>query len=261
MGTPARKHAPASPQDTQKMKPVRGTPLGARTRLLYEALHTLLTPLVRETVMREAGWDEERDGRADEKLGYRQWVDIKLFPKLVDKTTLSCADELRRHIRLLLAKTDPPPPSGTEEATAAASGIRLRRPSPENPTLIPCAPSSSVLVWSTHRGTVRALRGRFGRQVQLVVVSDVLELVSTLQVLDTRVSLVLMDHRAADMDDLRVLSPDDLADHQVVVWGPTQLSTLSYARVLEQTERAVGCSDEASLADVADLCTAILGVG
>ena len=261
MGTPARKHASQAPNDTLKMEPVRSAPLGARTRLLREALEALLTPLVRETVMREAGWDDQRDGPTDESLGLRRWVDTKLFPKLVDKTTLSCADELRRHVRQLLAKTDPPPPADTAEASVVASGIRLRRPTPENPTLIPCSPSSSVLVWSQDETALRELQDRFGRRVQLVVVSDVLELVSTLQVLDTRVSLVLMDHRAADAEDLRVLSPDDLAGHQVLVWGPPQLGTLSYARVLEQAERSVGCSEEASLGDVADLCTAILGVG
>ena len=118
-----------------------------------------------------------------------------------------------------------------------------------------------MLVWTEDRRAVGELQAHFGRRVQLVVVSDVLELVSTLQVLDTRVSLVLMDHRTPDAEDLRVLSPDDLSGRQVVVWGPPQLGTLGYTRVLEQAERSVGCSDEASLADVADLCTAILGVG
>lgn len=261
MGTPARKKAAQSPHDTLTMRPVRGTPLGARTRLLREALETLLTPMVRERVLREAGWDDERDGPADESLDLRRWVDTQLFPKLVDKTTLSCADELRRHVRKLLAKTDPPPPADPEEASAVASGIRLRRPTPESPTLIPCSPSSSVLVWSEDRAALRDLSARIGHRVQLVVVSDVLELVSTLQVLETRVSIVLMDHRQADAEDLRVLSPDDLAGHQVVVWGPPQLGTLSYARVLEHAERSVGCTEEASLGDVADLCIAILGVG
>lgn len=259
MGQPARKHSEKF-ANRLRLKAYSGGSLGPRTRLLQEALDQLLTPLVRDQVMSDAGWDDERDGPADEAMDYRRWVDTKLFPKLVDKTTLTCADELRRHIRTLLAKTDPPPPADPDEASAMASGIRLRRPTPEMPTLIPCAPGSSVLVWSEDRDTLRELQALFGERVQLAVVSDVLELVSTLQVLEGRVSLVLMDRRDADAEDLRVLSPDDLSGHQVVVWGPPQIGSLSYARVLEHAERSVGCSEEAGLGDVADLCTALLGV-
>ncbi len=238
-----------------------GGELGPRTRLIQEALDQVLTPMVRDQVMARAGWDDTSDAPADRRLDYKAWVDTKLFPRLVDKTTLTSADELRRSVRQLLERTDPPPAPEEPEAAAGRSGLRLRRPTPPPQTVIPRPSGSTILLWTRNSDTFQKLQRAFGTRAELVLVSDALEMLSTMQVLDGRVSLVVVDDRE-DLDQgLRLLTPEDLRGHQIVVWGPESLTTPTWGRLLGEADRAVGCTGEASLGDVADLCTAILGVG
>jgi len=249
MGHPAPKH------DAPHLRGLPRGELGPRTRLVREALDQLLTPRVRDRVLEDAGWSETRDGPADASIGLREWVDTELFVRLVDKTMLSYADELRRHVRELIAKTEPPP-----ARSVASSGVRPRLRSEGPATRIPCAPASSVLLFSACADTRDRLSGLLGSGVQLVAVTDVAELAATLAVLAGRVSLVLMDRRDRDPEELRALGPDALRGHEVVVWGAEPSGGLSYGHLLERCERSVGCSEEAALSDVARLCAALLGV-
>jgi len=249
MGQPALERA------TEDLAERHAGEIGVRTRLVREALDQLLTPRVRERVMIDAGWSDRRDGPVDPSIGLRQWVDTQLFPRLVDKTALTYADELRRHVRELIAKTEPRP-----ARPPASSAVRARVVVADPPTRIPCAPASSVLVWSARPDVKDRLAPLLGRGVQLAAVSDAAELAATLTVLRGRISLVLMDRCDRDPAELRALDPRDLRGHQVIVWGPAPPDDLSYGRLFEGCERAVGCSDEAAVCDVAGLTTALLGV-
>ncbi|MFK7984821.1 MAG: hypothetical protein AB8I08_02245 [Sandaracinaceae bacterium] len=257
MGHPARKQTDEFAASLRISAYTGG--IGARTRLLQEALDQMLSPPVRDEVLSRAGWDDQYDVPVDRTMDLRQWVDTKLFPRLVDRTTLTGADELRRHIRELLAKTEPPPPPRVPEE-CTSSGIRARPRIVDPPTLIPCAPGASVLLWSQRPETRAGLQALFGPGVQLVSVADTAELRSTLRVLGTRVSVVLMDRRDAERPELTDLRPDDLDGHQVIVWGPEPTTSLHFTHVFERAERTIGCSPEAGLADVAGLCSTILGV-
>ncbi|MGE0787765.1 MAG: hypothetical protein AB7S26_18970 [Sandaracinaceae bacterium] len=253
----ARKRQTQDFIDAIRLDAYTGEGLGVRTRLIQEALEQILSPAMRDQVMAQAGWDDGRDAPLDPNLSCQQWVDTKLFVRLVDKTTLTSADELRRHLRALLERTEPPP----APASVADSGIRRRRPTPPHQTVIPRPSGSTVLLWTPDTRTVSHARRAFGQRAELVVVADALEMISTLNALEGRVSLVMIDRREGDPEDLRVLSPEDLHGHQVLVWGPTNLTTPTYARILSEVDRVVGCTKEASLADVVDLSAAILGVG
>ena len=258
-------------------------PREMRAFLLNEALDALMDPMNREEMLRRAKWDTQRARPEDEQLEIGAWIDQHLYPLLGNRLGLAGADEARRQVRALLLPATEPPPRRFEEVevdieldldaeldaepeaapqTAAASGVRAvrRRRTGPIPTLIPRPSGCTILLWCEDETAVTALQHFVGARAELRVARSVEATLSRLRLCGDDISLVLMDRRAGTDEELRLLSSGDLADHQVVVWGPRTLDTPSYQRLVCEAERAVGCTSEADATDVADLCLVLLGL-
>ncbi|HJL15461.1 MAG TPA: hypothetical protein RMH99_07400 [Sandaracinaceae bacterium LLY-WYZ-13_1] len=239
-----------------------------RTQLLHEALDTLLSPATRDEVLATAGWDDEADAPADPSLAPVDWVDTKLFPRLVDRAGLAGADEARRHIRRLLKPaSERPGPAVEVDAPPAQrvsrSGVRVRRPrrgSGTQPTMIPRPSGSTILALCDEDATIAALGDALGDRAELVVVRSLDDLTAMLGTLEDRLSMVLLDRRGRGSEELRALPGDSFLGHQVVMWGVRSLDTPDLQRLLQDAERSIGCTAEADLRDVSDLCAALLGL-
>jgi hypothetical protein len=238
-------------------------PAAARTRLLHEVLDTLLCPATRAELLRRAGWDPGRDGPADATLAPLEWLDTRLVPKLVDRTGLVAADETRRHLRRLFESADghppPEPPAAEDGRRRSTVRRRRRRRSGTLPTVIPRPSGSTILLCAEDPATADALATALGGRAELVVAASLEALRGRLSLLGDGVSLVLLDRRRRPSEELRALLGDELVDHQVIVWGVGSLDTPELQRLLQDADRSIGCSAEAELADVADLCLALLG--
>ncbi|MEC7519415.1 MAG: hypothetical protein VYE22_06080 [Myxococcota bacterium] len=248
-----------------------------RAHLLNEALDALMDPMTREELLRRANWDVSRAQPQDTQLGIAEWIDRVLYPLLGARLGLAGADEARRQVRALLVPASEPPASLFEEVEidvdledlvpdeatpAASSGVRQvrRKKTGPIPTLIPRASGCTVLVWTEDDRAATALQHFMGARADLRVARSVEATLSRLRLCGDDIALVLMDRRVGEDEELRLLSSGDLADHQVVVWGPRTLDTPSYQRLVCEADRAVGCTAEADLQDVADLCLVLLGL-
>ncbi|HHH30863.1 MAG TPA: hypothetical protein ENK57_21305 [Polyangiaceae bacterium] len=76
--------------------------------------------------------------------------------------------------------------------------------------------------------------------------------------IEASVSVVFVDRRQTE-GELEGVLGHHLAGQRILVWGPESLTTPEWRPILERTEPAIGCSAEASLDDVADLCVQLLG--
>lgn len=229
---------------------------GPRTRRLWEILDPLVNPDQTDELLSAIGWSEETDGPADPNTSARKLVEGPLYLRLVTRVGPAVADQVRRRLRARLGSM-PPRNDG-----AASSSTPPARNKAGTPTVIPKAAGATVVFWSEDRKMYERLREQLGSRITTVMATEALQVSMTLQLLLDQEGVVLIDRRQpgdGPVDPMYELDPQDLRGHQVVVWGCPTLDTPQLQELLIDSSRAVGCSAEARVADVRDLCVMLLG--
>lgn len=234
-----------------------------RTRLLEEALDTVLSPGLRDGVLIAAGWDRDADA-PEGAPAIAEWVTGSLLPCAARVTSQDAMAQLREQLGLLLGASGDLPAEGSHDVKRSGVQASNQRASRGRPPMMTHAPeigeAKTVLLWSRDTVIVDGLRASLGSAADLVAIEAPAELRFTLELLADRAPLVVLDRREGDDEELLALDAADFADLEVVVWGPRTLETPSLQRILCDASRAVGCTGEAEAGDVIDLCVTVLGI-
>ncbi|MGF1468411.1 MAG: hypothetical protein ACFCGT_19990 [Sandaracinaceae bacterium] len=271
-------------------------PEGAYTRLLREALEAFVSPERRDELLAEAGWDAKLDRPEDPRMTVLDLVEGPLFARLAEGVGLVHADEARRHLRTLLQPSSNPPkpppaaaavrqtkplptPGGRKDRARAMTEPDVVVPSPE-PEETPSSPVASgrrdkggtiptfdpglvgqiLIVWSGDPRCAKQLESSFPTYLEIRTTAGAEELASLLNLYDGRPVLILLDRRTAAADDeLRQLPAWTFVESRVVVWGAPEDPAPGLDRLLDHADKAVACSAEAQIADVAHLCAHLMG--
>lgn len=239
-----------------------------RTRLLEEALDSVLSPGMRDGVLIAAGWDRDADA-PEGNSSLVEWLTGSLLPCVARVTADDGMAQIREQLGLLLGASGDLPPAHlsdgarSEDAGVKSSGVQAA-PRERRQPMMTHAPQKSgaktLVLWTQDPKTGAELYTALARSAELVTIDDAEELRSTLRLLGDRPLLVLLDRRGGDDEELLALDAADFAGREVLVWGPRTLDTPSLQRLLCEASRAVGCTGEASPADVVDLCVSVLGI-